>query len=170
MSRVREILPGFATAVTLVLAFSTPARGSTPKEDPFSGCSRPDANFLVTIGFDATNNVPTVSASKNTSCVTAGNTVGFQTDSSATITSWDVKFPTTTPIFTGSCGFGNVNTGSSQACTVVSNAGQGDYVYVVDVWINGGSTKYTLDPKVIIRDSGKRKRRHAADASAAPKL
>jgi hypothetical protein len=169
MSRVREILSGLAAALSLVLAFSAPARCSTPKVDPFSSCSPPAGNFAVTIGFDATNNVPTVSASKNTACVMAGNMVGFQTESSAHITSWDVKFPTTTPIFSGSCGFGSVNTGSSQACTVVSNAGKGDYVYVVDVWINGGSTKYTLDPKVIIRDSGKRKRRHAADASAARK-
>jgi len=39
-----------------------------------------------------------------------------------------------------------------------------------DVYIGGGPTKYTLDPKVIIRDSGKRIRHgheHAKADSAA---
>jgi len=145
-----------STMLGVVLACSTAARSTTPKEDPFTSCTPPGANFLVTIGFDTTNHVPTVSASKNTACVMAGNNVGFQTDPNANITSWNVNFPTTTPIFTASCGFGSVNNGTSQACTVASNAGQGDYVYTVDVWINNGNTKYTLDPKVIIRASGKR--------------
>jgi hypothetical protein len=151
----KEFLQSSMMILGLVLACST-ARSTTPKEDPFTSCTLPGANFLVTIGFDTTNNVPTVSASKNTACVMAGNTVGFQTDPRANITSWAVNFPTTNPIFTASCGFGSVNNGPNQACTVVSNAGQGDYVYTVDVWINNGSTKYTLDPKVIIRASGKR--------------
>jgi hypothetical protein len=167
MRGVREVSLGLSTALSLVLALSTAARSATPKADPFTSCSSPAADFSITIGFDATNNVPTVSASKNTSCVMQGNTVAFQTNSSANITSWDVQFPTTTPIFTGTCGFGSINTGSSQSCTVASNAGQNDYVYQVNVWINGGATKYTLDPKVIIKASG-RKRPRPAKAAPAP--
>lgn len=170
MKRLVEILVRCAAALVLVLAMAPVAHGSTPKVDPYTSCSPPAANFAVTISFDSTNNVPTVSATKNTNCVMAGKTVAFEIDPKANITSWNVQFPTTNPVFPGDCPFGTTTTGSSQSCVVVTNAAQGDYVYQVNVYIGGGTTKYTLDPRVIIRDSGKRKRHEHAKADSAAGL
>ena len=170
MKSVWKVLASFTPALSLILALSTAAHSSTPKVDPVSPCSDPPANFQVAIGFDSTNNVPTVSSTKNSVCVSSGNSVTFQINPNANITSWDVKFPTTNPVFPATCAFGTVTTGSSQSCTVVSGPSAGDYVYEVDVWVGGGNTKYTLDPKVVIKPSGRRRRRShpAAIAPANP--
>jgi hypothetical protein len=167
MKRVREVLAGFTAVLSLLLIFSTSARSTTPKEDPFSSCTSPPADFSVTIGFDSTNQVPTVSATKNTSCVTANNNVTFQIDPSANITSWQVNFPTATPVFTGSCTFGTKTSSSSQSCTVVTEPDQGDYVYQVQVWTAAcTSSPCTLDPRVIIKGTGRKRHHKTRDAAA----
>jgi hypothetical protein len=169
MKNFREVLAGSTAVLSLVLVFSTVASSTTPKEDPFSSCASPAADFSVTIGFDSTNQVPTVSATKNSFCVAAGNAVTFQPTAGENITSWQVNFPTVTPVFTGTCTFGTKTSGSSQSCTVATNAGEGDYVYQVQVWIGSGTTPYTLDPKVIIQATGrKRKKREHREAADQP--
>ena len=161
-----KVLARSTAAFALVLVASLATRGGTPKFGPISGCSSPPSNFQVVIGFDTTNNVPTVSAAKNTNCLTVGDTVAFQINPTANITSWDVQFPTTNPLFPGTCPFGTTTSQPSQSCVVITGAAEGDYTYVVDVYIGGSPTKYTLDPRVIIRDSGKRKRHRHEQAKA----
>lgn len=159
MTRVGTILMRLTAALSLVLVFSVASYATTPKVDPVSPCTDPGANFSVAIGFDSTNNLPTVSATKNTYCVGGGNTVAFAINPNANISQWDVKFPTTNPLFAGTCAFGTPTTSPSQSCTVIPSPSAGDYLYEVDVWVNG--TEYSLDPKVIIKPSGmKHHRRH----------
>ncbi|HEV3278211.1 MAG TPA: hypothetical protein VG860_15445 [Terriglobia bacterium] len=168
MNKLVRLAIGFAAAFSLALLLPT-ASFANPRVSAKSNCSG-SGNFSITLGFNSSTNLPTVSPASNVTCVGGGGTVSFDASGLPSGMTWTATFPSQSvggSLFTSSCTFG---TSANSTCTVASGPSSGDYFYSVSVTNANGT--YTLDPKVIISGIGQPKPKHhknpASPATAAP--
>lgn len=152
MNQLKRLAIGAAaTLLTLLLPSGSFATAKVASQSP---CTGNGANFSISLGFDSTKLQPTASPSSNSGCVAGGDSISFTTSNLPSGWGWSVVFPEPTlgnSVLANGCTFGNGNNQSS-TCTVITDPPSGDYNYTVI--LTNGNSQYTLDPRVIIGQSG----------------
>jgi len=173
VNQLRRLAIGVAAALGLALLL--PAGSfATAHVASQSTCSGSGANFSITLGFNSNTLQPTAAPSVNSACVGGQNTISFTTSSLPSGWSWSVVFPAPTlnnPVLANGCTFGS-GANQSSTCTVITSPTSGDYYYTVILTDTNGQS-YTLDPRVIIGQSGfpgarKPHKKPASPGTAAP--
>lgn len=174
MNPLKRLAIGVAAALGLALLLPT-GSFATARVLSQSPCTGSGADFGITVGFDSSNREPTASPSVNSACVSGGDTISFGASSLPSGWSWSVVFPEPSlnnPVLANGCTFGS-GTNQSSRCTVITSPTAGDYYYTV-ILTDANGNEYTLDPRVIIAQSGmpgatkKHHKKPASPATTAP--
>lgn len=151
MNHVKRLAIGIFAVLSLALFVPTRSF-ATARVASKSSCSGSGADFTITLGFDSGKLQPTATPSSNGPCVAGGDSISFNASNLPSGMTWSVVFPQATlndPVLANNCKFGS---SQSSSCTVVTSPTSGDYYYTV-IETQGNNT-YTLDPRVIIGQSG----------------
>lgn len=154
MNQLRRLAIGVGAALGLALLLPTGSFG-TARVASKTSCTGTGADFAVTLGFDSTKLQPTATPSANGACVAGGNSISFNASNLPSGMTWSVVFPQASlnnPVLANNCKFGD-GANQSTSCTVVTDPTSGDYYYTV-IETDKNNNTYTLDPRVIIGESG----------------
>jgi hypothetical protein len=171
VNQLKRLAIGIAAVLCLALLIPT-GSFATAHVATKTSCTGDGADFAITLGFDSTKLQPTATPSSNGACVAGGNSISFNASNLPSGMTWTVVFPQPTlgqSVLANNCTFGN-GTNQSSSCTVITDPPSGDYYYtVIESDANG---TYTLDPRVIIGQSGMpgsaKHHKHAGPKAATP--
>lgn len=166
MRRILNWTLSLAAVLGFTLLVPAGARANIGSGTP-EACTDPSGPYTFTVTITvAQDGTPIASptTNKNGTCVDGGDTIAFDVSGLPSGATWSATFPTPNArsLFANDCTFGN-GANESSSCTVVSDPASATYSYTVTV--NGK----TLDPRVIIKSSARRKRHHRRVEASAPK-
>lgn len=154
MNQLRRLAIGAAAILGVILLLPS-ASFATAHVASQSPCTGDGADFKITLGFDSGKLEPTAMPGVNSACVAGGNSIAFDASNLPSGMGWSVVFPEPTlgsSVLANGCTFGS-GSGESSTCTVIPSPTAGDYYYTVI--LTKGTSRYTLDPRVIIGHGGK---------------